>query len=331
MVDEFDPHLMFVNLGDIDRVGHADLTGTDVQPARQRRSPTPTVQVRRFVDLLKSHRPLGALDGDRARRPLDGLVAAQRRDQPRGALDADPLLAGKVAIADNGGADLLYWTGAGQPARRRGRSGCARSRAPRPACSPPTTGATQCAAARPGGRRRGRLLQGRLAVQRPGPDRQPDPGQPRPPGHPSRSRSSSPAATRRAPAADVLGPARARSTSRRRSRRSSGSAAPRRVRRPQPALSPVTPARVPVPEHRAGGDPPVDRQRARRRAPSLAEELVARPSATSRRASRRHATETAAAPYVLSGSLAGHDSGRDLAVEELPERVAVRERCALAA
>ena len=33
-----------------------------------------------------------------------------------GPLDADPLLAGKVQIADNGGADLLYWTG---PARRR--------------------------------------------------------------------------------------------------------------------------------------------------------------------------------------------------------------------
>ena len=26
-------------------------------------------------------------------------------------LDADPLLAGKVRIAQNGGADLLYWTG----------------------------------------------------------------------------------------------------------------------------------------------------------------------------------------------------------------------------
>ena len=27
MVDEFDPHLVFVNLGDIDRFGHADFTG----------------------------------------------------------------------------------------------------------------------------------------------------------------------------------------------------------------------------------------------------------------------------------------------------------------
>ena len=27
MLDEVDPHLMFVNLGDIDRFGHSDLTG----------------------------------------------------------------------------------------------------------------------------------------------------------------------------------------------------------------------------------------------------------------------------------------------------------------
>ena len=38
MVDEFDPHLVFVNLGDIDRFGHADLTGNDVQLARQARA-----------------------------------------------------------------------------------------------------------------------------------------------------------------------------------------------------------------------------------------------------------------------------------------------------
>ena len=43
MVDEFDPHLVFVNLGDIDRFGHADFTGNDA-PARAAgwRSPTPT-------------------------------------------------------------------------------------------------------------------------------------------------------------------------------------------------------------------------------------------------------------------------------------------------
>ena len=37
MLDEFDPSLMFVNLGDIDRFGHADLTARTLQarpPAR---------------------------------------------------------------------------------------------------------------------------------------------------------------------------------------------------------------------------------------------------------------------------------------------------------
>ena len=34
-------------------------------------------------------------------------------------MDADPLLAGRVVIADNGGADLLYWTG---PADLRSRA-----------------------------------------------------------------------------------------------------------------------------------------------------------------------------------------------------------------
>src|SRR3546814_3961304 len=34
MVTTHDPELMFVNLGDVDRVGHADLTGTTLQPAQ---------------------------------------------------------------------------------------------------------------------------------------------------------------------------------------------------------------------------------------------------------------------------------------------------------
>ena len=34
MVEEFDPDLVFVNLGDVDRVGHADLSGTTLKAAR---------------------------------------------------------------------------------------------------------------------------------------------------------------------------------------------------------------------------------------------------------------------------------------------------------
>ena len=77
MVEELDPHLVFVNLGDIDRFGHADLTGDDVRLARQlalaEHRPAGAA-VRRDAE---GDGPLGALDGDRARRPLDGLVAAR--------------------------------------------------------------------------------------------------------------------------------------------------------------------------------------------------------------------------------------------------------------
>jgi arylsulfatase A-like enzyme len=112
MVDDFDPHLVFVNLGDVDRFGHADFTGNDVRLARQLALADTDLQVQRFVDLLKS--------SGRWRHSVVIVLADHSMDWSRpndvislqGALDADPLLAGRVAIADNGGADLLYWTGA---------------------------------------------------------------------------------------------------------------------------------------------------------------------------------------------------------------------------
>ena len=55
MLDEVDPHLMFVNLGDIDRVGHSDLTGPlGLKAARRAALATPTRRSGRFVDALKS-------------------------------------------------------------------------------------------------------------------------------------------------------------------------------------------------------------------------------------------------------------------------------------
>ena len=112
MVEEFDPHLVFVNLGDIDRFGHADLTGNDVQLARQLALAGTDRQVQRFVEMLKEtgrwEHSIVIVLADHSMdwsRPTD-VISLQ------GAMDADPLLAGNVAIADNGGADLLYWTGA---------------------------------------------------------------------------------------------------------------------------------------------------------------------------------------------------------------------------
>lgn len=126
MLDEVDPHLMFVNLGDIDRVGHTDLTGPLGLKALRRAALASTdAQVGRFVDALKS--------SGRWKRSIVIVLADHSMDWSlplnvvslSGALEADPLLAGKVQIADNGGADLLYWTG---PSTQR-ESAVARMRA----------------------------------------------------------------------------------------------------------------------------------------------------------------------------------------------------------
>ena len=111
MVDGLDPHLVFVNLGDCDRVGHSDLTGTTLKAARTAALATVDHQVGRFVDLLQS--------SGRWERSVVIVLADHSMDWSRPdrvvslapVLDSDPLLAGRVQIADNGGADLLYWTG----------------------------------------------------------------------------------------------------------------------------------------------------------------------------------------------------------------------------
>ena len=116
MIEQFDPALVFVNLGDIDRVGHSDVTGTTVEAARQAALVSADTQVRRLVTLLR--------DSGRWARSLLVVLADHSMDwsvptnlvslQP--VLDADPFLLGRVVIAQNGGADLLYWTG---PAAQR--------------------------------------------------------------------------------------------------------------------------------------------------------------------------------------------------------------------
>ena len=117
MLTEHDPTMMFVNLGDIDRVGHSDVTGPlSLRLARQAALAATDLQVGRFVDAL--------LAADRWDDSIVVVLADHSMDWSRPdsivrlqpVLDADPLLAGHVVIADNGGADLLYWTG--DPAAR---------------------------------------------------------------------------------------------------------------------------------------------------------------------------------------------------------------------
>jgi len=112
MLDEVDPHLMFVNLGDIDRVGHSDLTGgLGIKAARRAALAETDVQVGRFVDELKSS---GRWASSMVIVLADHSMDWSTPDQVvslSGVLEADSLLAGKVQIACNGGADLVYWTG----------------------------------------------------------------------------------------------------------------------------------------------------------------------------------------------------------------------------
>jgi hypothetical protein len=113
MVDELDPHLVFVNLGDIDRVGHTDLTGTTLRVMRQAALLQTDTLVGQFIDSLKS--------SGRWEKSIVIVLADHSMDWSvptnvvslQSAMDADPLLAGNVVIADNGGADLVYWTGPG--------------------------------------------------------------------------------------------------------------------------------------------------------------------------------------------------------------------------
>ena len=106
-----DPDVVFTNLGDIDRLGHSDLTGTTLRAARTAALADTDLQVGRLVDHLRN---TGKWDSSvllvLADHSMDwslptnvisvGLTLQERPD-----------LQGSVTVAQNGGADLIYWTG----------------------------------------------------------------------------------------------------------------------------------------------------------------------------------------------------------------------------
>lgn len=117
MVTAFDPSLMFVNLGDIDRFGHSDVTAmTGLKLARNLALADTDQQVKRFISHLKK---TGRWDTS-----IVIVLADHSMDWSlphalislTGAFNEDALLKDKVEIAQNGGAELLYWRG---PARQR--------------------------------------------------------------------------------------------------------------------------------------------------------------------------------------------------------------------
>jgi hypothetical protein len=111
MVDGPDPDLVFANLGDIDRVGHSDLSGTSLRAARTAALASTDQQVGRFVDHLKG---AGKWESSvlvvLADHSMDWSVPTNLISVDS-ILSARPELRASVQIGQNGGADLLYWSG----------------------------------------------------------------------------------------------------------------------------------------------------------------------------------------------------------------------------
>lgn len=111
VIDDHDPALVFANLGDVDRFGHMDLTGSSVRLLRTLALIDTDAQLARFVTHLRWR---GLWD-----RSVVLVLADHSMDWSlplsvvnlTGRLDDDPTLSGRFQVAQNGGADLLYWTG----------------------------------------------------------------------------------------------------------------------------------------------------------------------------------------------------------------------------
>ncbi|MDA3629207.1 alkaline phosphatase family protein [Saccharopolyspora sp. WRP15-2] len=111
MVDSADPDFAFANFGDVDRMGHADLTGTTLRAARTAALASADAQVGRFVDhLVDTGRWSSSVLLICADHSMDWSWAHKVISLQK-AMGDDPLLAGRIQIAQNGGADLLYFTG----------------------------------------------------------------------------------------------------------------------------------------------------------------------------------------------------------------------------
>jgi hypothetical protein len=112
MVSGPDPDLAFANFGDIDRYGHTDYTGPlDVDALRRSALAQTDLQLGRFLAHLRA-------SGKWSTSVI--LVLADHSmdwSTPVGSVNlnsvfaADSTLAGKYVIAQNGGAELVTWTG----------------------------------------------------------------------------------------------------------------------------------------------------------------------------------------------------------------------------
>lgn len=177
MVEEFDPSLIFVNLGDVDRVGHSDITGAvELEASRRAALLSTDTQMGRFVDHLRTTgRWATSVLLMLADHSMDWSITSNLVSVAQ-VLATRPDLRDSITIAQNGGADLLYWTG---PADRRD-AGLAEV-ADLVRARPGVLEVQLPAALRPGPEA-DLVCPPRLAVRRHHPGLQPAAGQPRPPG-----------------------------------------------------------------------------------------------------------------------------------------------------
>ncbi len=111
MIDRFDPNLVFVNLGDVDRVGHSDLSGPVLQGARKAALASSDVQIGRFVDHLRATgRWRNSVVVVLADHSMDWSLVTNLVSVAQ-ILSSRPDLRDSVQIGQNGGADLIYWIG----------------------------------------------------------------------------------------------------------------------------------------------------------------------------------------------------------------------------
>ena len=111
MVSDADPDFVFANFGDIDRFGHGDFTGDNLQVLRKAALGNTDGQIGDFVTWLKStgrwNNSVVMVLADHSMdwSSLHKLVSLKK------AFAGNALLDGKIEFADNGGADLLWYTG----------------------------------------------------------------------------------------------------------------------------------------------------------------------------------------------------------------------------
>jgi arylsulfatase A-like enzyme len=111
MISEADPHLVFANFGDIDRFGHSDLTGSNLQVLRRTALTSTDAQIGSFVSWLRTRSTWSSTtvvvlaDHSMDWSDPDRLISLTR------AFQGNALLEGQVAIADNGGADVISFLG----------------------------------------------------------------------------------------------------------------------------------------------------------------------------------------------------------------------------